>query len=247
MNAWLEMVANDSAPAPAAEGLRSAAAAILRSPSFAKAPRMRQLLAFLIDAELTGGARQLNEYAIGLAVFRRDPRVYDTTLDPVVRVQTGRLRERLAAHYRAAGGPGLPEISIPTGGYALRIASPAAVGGMRLQLAPLRDLSPAQGTDVFVAGLDDELGARLYRAFGKAVTLGAGAGAADVRLEGGIRVEGRRVRACMRLVDEHAGQVVWMAQFDGDGDLGMALQEGLAGAIHDGLLHYLRGASVLNC
>nr|WP_315212463.1 hypothetical protein [uncultured Duganella sp.] len=241
MNARLDMMNHDNGPAPLADCLRNAAASILRGPTFAKAPRMRQLLAFLIDAELTGSAGQLSEYAIGLAVFRRDPRVYDTTLDPVVRVQTGRLRERLAAHYRAAGAPDGLEISIPNGGYALRIAAPAVApgGGVRLQLAPLRDLSRVRGSDAFVWGLDDELCARLYRAFGEAVTLGGG-GVADYRLEGGIRVEGRRVRACVRLVDEGAA-VAWMSQFDGDGDLGMALQEELAGAICDGLRRHLDG------
>ena len=248
MNARLDMVNHDNAPAPLADCLRSAAASILRSPTFAKAPRMRQLLAFLIDAELTGSAGQLSEYAIGLAVFRRDPRVYDTTLDPVVRVQTGRLRERLAAHYRAAGAPDGLEISIPSGGYAPRIAAPtiAPGGDVRLQLAPLRDLSRVQGSDAFVWGLEDELGARLYRTFGEGITLGnggAGGGAVDYRLEGGIRVEGRRVRACVRLVEGGAGQVAWMSQFDGDGDLGMALQEELAGAIYDGLRRHLAGVA----
>lgn len=108
MNARLDMMNHDNVPAPLADCLRNAAASILRSPTFAKAPRMRQLLAFLIDA-------------------------------PAM----------------ASGG-----------------------------------------------------GARLYRTFCEALMLGGGAdcGVADYRLKGGIRVEGRRVRACVRLVDGAPGR-----------------------------------------
>ncbi|MYM73065.1 hypothetical protein GTP56_12780 [Duganella sp. FT134W] len=249
MNAHLELMNNEVCPTPTADRMRRAAALILSSPTFAKAPRMRQLLSFLIDAKLYGSADQLSEYAIGLAVFRRDPRVYDTALDPVVRVQTGRLRERLADYYRAVGEPDLAEISIPTGGYEPQVvgpAGPAANGGLRLHLAPLRDLSRVSGSDAFLWGLEEELGARLYRTFGAAVMVQAlqsgmhgGATATCYRVEGSLRVEAGRARACVRLVETGAGNIAWVAQFDCDGDLDMARQEALAGDICAGLSRYL--------
>lgn len=248
MNARLELMNNQVGPAPSADRMRRAAALILTSPTFAKAPRMRQLLSFLIDAKLAGSADQLSEYAIGLAVFRRDPRVYDTALDPVVRVQTGRLRERLADYYRAVGEPDLAEISIPTGGYEPRVvpAGPNAHDGLRLHLAPLRDLSRVGGSDAFLWGLEEELGARLYQTFGAAVMvqdsqsgMHASASTTCYRVEGSLRVEAGRARACMRLIETGTGKIAWVAQFDCDGDLGMARQEALAGDICAGLSRYV--------
>ena len=175
MNARLDMMNHDNVPAPLADCLRNAAASILRSPTFAKAPRMRQLLAFLIDA------------------------------------------------------PAM-----------------ASGGGVRLQLASLRDLGRLQGSDAFVWGLDDEL-----RQAVPDILRGAHAGRWCRLRRGGLPTEGRNScrgapRARLRAAGGRgAGQVAWISQFDGDGDLGMALQKEFAGAINDGLRHDLYGVAQL--
>src|SRR5205823_819490 len=117
------------------------------------------------------------------------------------------------------------------------------------ELAPLRDVTGRSDSNTFVAGVDEELGSCLFHAFGSLVQLrdegiAARAGAcADVRpaqrLEGSIRVEKDHVRASMRLVDTDAGQIAWLSQFDCKGELGIDLQEELAGAICDKLQRYL--------
>nr|WP_314539497.1 hypothetical protein [uncultured Massilia sp.] len=243
---------NEGAPAPTPDLVRQEVQSVLTSPLFARAPRMRDLLIHLVEKKLAGQEAEIGERAIGLAVFRRDSRSYDTLLDPVVRVQVGRLRSRLADHYAAAEGRHAVRIAVPPGSYVPVISacppSPAPARQARLALAPLRNLSAAQRGEAFVSGVDEELGARLFQAFGNRIELpatargiwsaGANAGAAQ-RLEGSIRIEENHVRASMRVVDAAAGQIAWLSQVDCSGALGMQLQEELARAICDRLQGYL--------
>ncbi|MQA41410.1 hypothetical protein [Rugamonas aquatica] len=238
--------------ASAAEEMQRALALALCTDAFAKAPRMSQLLSFLVAAKLSGSQDQFSEYAIGLAVFRRDPQVYHPALDPVVRVQMGRLRERLAASYRALGAAARRQITIPPGSYVpvltAAVEAPPSWRCQQLQLAALRNLSGSQGNDTFVCGLNEELGAVLFHMFGDAVQLhgsaptrpgGNNLAQPDYCLEGSIRMDPEHVRASVRLLDAAAGRIAWLGQFDCRGELGIPLQEALAGVISRGLQRYL--------
>lgn len=236
--------------------LRLALQEVINSPLFSRAPRTCKLLTWLVDMKLDGRQAEISEFAIGLAVFRRDARSYDTTLDPVVRVQMGRLRTRLA-EYAAAQRVTRPCLSIPLGTYipaliqAEKLPPPrpsvaAAPICNRMQLAPLRNLSVALDNNAFIAGVDEELGSKLFKAFGSLIQLPPQSLAWPVsgfdarhRLEGSIRVEEGHVRASMRLVDTRAGDIEWLSQIDCSGELGMRLQEELAGVICGQLQCYL--------
>ena len=236
--------------------LRLALQEVISSPLFSRAPRTCKLLRWLVDMKLDGRQAEISEFAIGLAVFRRDARSYDTTLDPVVRVQMGRLRTRLA-EYAAAQTATRTCLCIPLGTYIPALmqadtpsSAPEAPSGSlnskRLQLSPLRNLSVASDNNAFIAGVDEELGTKLFQAFGSLIQLPQQSLAwpasdfdARHRLEGSIRVEECHVRASMRLVDTRAGDIEWLAQFDRSGELCMTMQEELAGAICVKLQHYL--------
>jgi hypothetical protein len=220
---------------------------MLASAAFAKAPRMCHLLRYLVEKCIAGEAHEINEYTIGLDVFGRDPRTYDTGTDPLVRVQAGRLRERLNTYYAVGADMIGIHISIPLGNYVplLRCVGPAhAVAPNRsLALAPLRDIG---GNPAFVRGLDEELGSRLFATLGSGVQLQdglapiqSGSSSSAHRLEGSIRIEPGHVRASVRLIEAGAGQISWLSQFDGHGELDMLLQERLAGAICEGVRSYL--------
>lgn len=233
--------------APAHDALRQALQAILRSPLFARAPRTCDLLYFLVEKKLSGREADITEHAIGLAVFRRDARSYDTALDPVVRVQMGRLRARLAAYAAAQATPGL-RLTIPLGSYVPVFTEvtetavtpdPAQPAQRPLQLAPLRNLALAFGSAAFVAGVDAELGCKLFHAFGSLVQGPAHRADARERLEGSVRIDHGHVRASMRLVDLDTGVIGWLAQVDCRGKPGIALQEELAGAICARVQDYL--------
>lgn len=245
MNNLLEPLGRSNAGLPVPEMIWPALRELLRSPAFAKAPRMCHLLSFLVEEKLAGREHGLSEYAIGLNVFRRDARLYVTGLDPVVRVQIGRLRDRLNAYYDAQSQSGV-RIMLPLGTYVplfkLGCEVPAPSPRHEIELASLRNLTGQHGSDVFVAGMEEELGSRLCQVFGSLVQPGAAAHAESLpvqRLEGSIRIERGHVRVSMRLTDLDAGRIDWHAQFDGIGELGMRLQEQLAGAICDRLQRHL--------
>lgn len=172
---------------PGAAGLRDASERLLASPGFVRAPRMARLLRYLVDQALAGPARPPTEYAIGLDVFDRDPARYHPGEDPIVRVQMGRLRQRLQASHAALGDPGAPRLLIPLGSYrpclqvdragaAAAAALAPAKTGLRsaefddevLLLQPARVLQDSGEGRAFALGLHEELLTRMVDAFGPA-------------------------------------------------------------------------------
>lgn len=119
-----------------AYAIRVALGKILSSDAFSRAQRMRELLHFLVEQKLSGKQRDTQEYAVGIEVFRRDPSTYNTCTDPIVRVQVGRLRDRMRAYYGAAGAADPIRFTIPVGTYMPEIS----VHGEVAKLAPPRAL-----------------------------------------------------------------------------------------------------------
>lgn len=256
MNARNEIAVNECATEPSPDHVRHSVQQLLASPAFAKAPRMCHLLSFLIEKKLSGREHEITEHAIGLAVFRRDARSYDTTLDPVVRVHVGRLRVRLATYYADRDTTFDVHVTIPFGHYVpcvSQVDGAPSCHRKQLQLAPLRCLSIEQGSDAFVRGVEEELNAGLFQLFGSVTLLREASLLAPVaalddpcpqhRLEGSIRVEKKggfnTVRVSMRLLDTRSGQLVWLTQFDRSGALCMTLQAELAGAMCAALQSHL--------
>ena len=69
---------------------------------FANAGRMPGLLRHLLDSELSGAARRLNQTSIAIDVFDRDAN-FDPGVDSIVRVEMGRLRNKLREYYTSEG------------------------------------------------------------------------------------------------------------------------------------------------
>ncbi len=97
-------------PTPDAPQIRRELDRILTSPEFRSAGRRSRLLQYLVEKAIAG--EQITEYAIGLDVFDK-PAEYDPRIDPVVRVEMGRVRSRLADYYAAAGRTSPLRIEIP--------------------------------------------------------------------------------------------------------------------------------------
>jgi adenylate cyclase len=89
---------------------------LLSSPDFSASARRKALLAYLVQQTVEGGAGKLKEFSIGLAVFGRDE-TFDPRADPVVRLETHRLRRDLDEFYRGIGRDDPIRIMIPKGGY----------------------------------------------------------------------------------------------------------------------------------
>ena len=96
------------------ESVRLQVDRILHSECFRGAESMRNLLAYLASKMLAGDADQLKEYSIGVDAFGKPPS-YDPRSDSTVRVQTGRLRQKLAEYYRTEGALDTVIVDLPKG------------------------------------------------------------------------------------------------------------------------------------
>jgi len=226
------------------EVVRAALARVVTSKHFSKAHRCSSLLTYLVERVLDCSDTTASppEHEIGVAVFGRDPDAYFPGDDPIVRVQAGRLRLRLAAYYANEGAAERLRITVPQGGYRARLAladhqpaRPLAASAPILMFSPLVCLSPGACAAHFTAGLNDELGYRLYRDLGP-VSLAGRAGQAHESggtrarhvLEGTVRQDAARLRVSLQLRDGEEGLVLWYAQFDSADDGSIAIQEQMA-------------------
>lgn len=87
----------------------------LISPGFVNSARMCQFLRFVVENSLGAGQR-LKETVIGVEVFGRAPG-YDPSLEPIVRTEARRLRDKLEQYYAGQGADDSVVISLPKGGY----------------------------------------------------------------------------------------------------------------------------------
>ncbi|KAF3998445.1 hypothetical protein [Glaciimonas immobilis] len=225
---------------------------VLASQEFHKAKRTSRLLRFLVEKSLTGEVRETSEYAIGIGVFDRDPATYSTDHDPIVRVQIGRLREKLKAYYAVKGAHTDISFDIPLGSYMPLIHKtvvPDIVGPPEslLTVVPLLSVSSDTQGAVFTSGLTEELTFQLFKMFGTKIVPPLFYGVSDLAspkkrhlLEGSIRVEGVFVRAALRLIDVEKSSIAWAEQFDHKGPLLISAQQELASKMCMALkLHFL--------
>jgi Tfp pilus assembly protein PilF len=107
-------------------------ARIQASSRFANAPRLCQLLAYLVEHSAAGNRRDLQEFAIGMDVFGRGDG-FDPQSDTIVRVTVRRLRQRLADYYGNEGRDDRVRFHLPVGHYrvAVSMTEPAAQPGLR--------------------------------------------------------------------------------------------------------------------
>ncbi len=101
---------------PPFEAVRDQLQRLLASPAFADAPRLRSLLAFLVEQTICGHAEEIKESVIAVEVFGRAPD-FDPRADSVVRVQVRNLRAKLRAYYDQDGRDDLVRFDLPSGSY----------------------------------------------------------------------------------------------------------------------------------
>jgi len=111
--AYLEV---ETRAAVSADGVRQELQRILTSPPFLNARRPSQFLRFIVESSLAGKDNRIKEYLIGVEVFDR-PAAYDPKDDPIVRIEAGRLRKKLAQYYSGPGAGDPIVIELPKGGY----------------------------------------------------------------------------------------------------------------------------------
>ena len=89
---------------------------ILSSATFGDAERASRFLCFVVERALDGHANEIKESVIAIEALGRNSS-FDSKSDPIVRVEAGRLRDRLSCYYEGEGLADRTLISIPKGGY----------------------------------------------------------------------------------------------------------------------------------
>lgn len=89
---------------------------ILISEGFVRSPQLRKFLRFVVESALKGEYARIKGYTIATEVFRREE-TFDPQSDPIVRIEAGRLRRRLAEYYDGAGRNDPVRVEIPKGAY----------------------------------------------------------------------------------------------------------------------------------
>jgi adenylate cyclase len=212
--------------------------ALLQSEHFDASSRSREFLAYVVEEVLAGRDSDLSQASIAIAVFGRRPD-FDAIIDPIVRVQAGRLRRSLERYYLLTGDGDALRIELPKGSYAPVFRQKTAGNGAGRSAA--RRLRPADGESAWPALLvhrlssssppdgelamqaDDELTRELCRHGDVRVVREDDARAterppaASLRFEllGTLRrVEDRRLIG-VRLMDRAHGQQIWSDEYDG--------------------------------
>lgn len=103
---------------------------ILASAAFVRSRRHCRLLSYLLEEALRRPGTTSKEVVIAVEVFGRAAAEYDARLDPIVRIEAGRLRQRLRDYYAGEGADAAIRFDVPKGAYALTVT-------LRTSTAPL--------------------------------------------------------------------------------------------------------------
>ncbi len=230
---------------------------IVASNTFRRSQRHRRFLDHIVHAALLGRHEQLKEVVIGLEVFGRPLQSYDPRRDPIVRVEAGRVREKLARFYAGEGCDEAFEIVVPTGGYLphLRRRNPAAQRTRAMAsvaVLPFVSMAPRPEDTSFAIGLADQLIDALGRVSGLKVTARMSAFKAHERgldaramgrllkvthlIEGSIQHSGPRLRCIAQVTRARDGMRIWSRRFDADVSIDpdlFAYQDRIAEAVLD--------------
>ncbi len=89
---------------------------ILDSPEFKNKPMLCGFLSHVVEKTLAGRAHEIKGYTVATEVFSRR-QDFDPTIDPIVRIQAGRLRRILESYYSGPGRQDQLKIEIGKGSY----------------------------------------------------------------------------------------------------------------------------------
>ena len=106
--------------------VRGQLARIIASGAFAQSQRRQRFLSYVVEETLAGRGDRLKGYSVGVEVFDRRAD-FDPAIDPIVRIEATRLRDKLREYYGTEGRNDPVRIELPKGSYAplieLQVAS----------------------------------------------------------------------------------------------------------------------------
>jgi adenylate cyclase len=201
---------------------------ILASGDFDASPRSRAFIRFIVEETLAGRQDGLTQAAIAVKVFgRRED--FDPTVDPIVRIQAGRLRRSIERYYLLTGAGDPVRIELPRGGYVprLRWADPAETpeagtkgpkptedrGGWPSIVLDVRWRGEGKGgSEEAAARFVDHLSVEVDRYRDVRVVLEGG----SFSLTGQLLEEDGHPRVGVHLLDCRTGRQVWAEEYRGN-------------------------------
>ena len=236
------------------ELIRQELGRIVASDLFSRSERLCRFLRFSVEQALRGESDRVKEYVVGVEAFGRAPS-FDPRVDPVVRVEARRLRDRLKAWYNGEGRDAPVRIELPRGGYAAVFhensapaASPKAAPVQRtIAVLPFANLNSGPDTDYLCDGLTEELIHSLTRV--RELRVVAWQSAARLRgreqdldaireqlrvetiLRGSVRCSGDHLRITAQLIDAASGYYLWSEAWDRAAADVFSIEEEIAQAI----------------
>jgi hypothetical protein len=108
------------------DGVNAQVERILHSEDFRSSEVLRRLLKFLAEKSISGEADELKEYVVAIDGLGK-PSSYDPRHNSAVRIQVGRLRQKLADYYRGEGQQDPIIIDVPKGRFKLRFENRISV------------------------------------------------------------------------------------------------------------------------
>ncbi len=243
---------------------------ILASSLFRGADRLSRFLHFAVTRSLDGCPHQLKEYVVGREAFDRKDS-FDPRIDPIVRVEAGRLRLRLRKYYETEGRGDPVHIDVPKGSYvaaflaydaasklpplAQQLESPSRAS---IAVLPFADHSPEKNQEYFCDGMTEELITALTKVEPLRVVAAPSSfrlkgRSQDIRkvgdqlkvatvLQGSVRKAGDRVRITAQLIQVADGSYLWSETFDRRLEHIFAIQEEISQAIVETLrIHLVDG------
>jgi adenylate cyclase len=142
---------------PATTEMQAELRRVIESPDFPATPRNRAFLEYIVARELAGEGESISAYAVATAVFGRSE-LFNSLLDPIVRIEAGKLRRDLETYYLKSGRRNPLRITIPRGAYRPRFeaavpesTTEASAPAAGLSAEPLAELQRVLGSRDFPA------------------------------------------------------------------------------------------------
>ena len=102
------------------KAIREQLGRILKSGPFLQSRRRQRFLEYIVNETLAGRGERLKGYNVAQAVFDRSE-TFDPNVDPIVRMEAARLRDRLREYYETDGQRDPIRIELPKGTYTPQI------------------------------------------------------------------------------------------------------------------------------
>jgi len=239
------------------ELIRQELGRIVASDLFSRSDRLCRFLSFSVEQALRGESDRVKEYVVGVEAFGRGPS-FDPRVDPVVRVEARRLRDRLKSWYEGGGRDAKIRIELPRGGYAAVFRDQALLTGApskpqstpaqrTIAVLPFTNLNSGTDTDYLCDGLTEELIHSLARVHGLRVVAWQSAARmkghqqdleaireqlrVETILRGSVRCLGDRLRITAQLIEAATGFYLWSEAWDRTAADVFAIEEEIAQAI----------------